>query len=167
MADVVVRVAREDEWEGAGKITVAAYLADQHIESHTDGYADALGNAAARAREAELLVAVDVENTQLGTVTIARPGTPWAEISRPGELEFRMLAVDPTVRSRGIGEALVQAVIARSRELGIRRVVMSSSEHMVTAHRLYQRLGFQRFPERDWYPVPDFKLIAFAFSLDL
>jgi len=167
MADVVVRPAREDEWEGAGAITVAAYRADEHIDSHTGGYADALMNAAARARAAELLVAVDVEDNLLGTVTVVRPGTPFAEVSREGELEFRMLAVSPEARGRGVGEALVRAVIARAREVGVRRLVMSSSEHMVTAHRLYQRLGFQRFPERDWQPVPDVPITAYGFSLDL
>ncbi|WNV90017.1 GNAT family N-acetyltransferase [Umezawaea sp. Da 62-37] len=167
MTDVVVRVAQEDEWEAAGRITVAAYLDDRYIDSHEGGYADQLGDGARRAEEAELLVAVDEGNTLLGTVTVVRPGTPWSEVSRPGELEFRMLAVDSAARGRGVGEALVHAVIARARELGAERVVMSSSEAMASAHRLYGRLGFQRIPERDWRPVPEVKLMAFAFSLDL
>ncbi|PRY42799.1 GNAT family N-acetyltransferase [Umezawaea tangerina] len=167
MADVFVRAAHEHEWEAAGKITVAAYLADGYIDNHAGGYADQLGDGAARAREAELLVAVDVEDSLLGTVTVVRPGTRWSEVSKPGELEFRMLAVDSAARGRGVGEALVRAVITRARELGVGRVVMSSSEVMSSAHRLYGRLGFQRIPERDWQPVPELKLLAFAFSLDL
>ncbi|CAL9352122.1 GNAT family N-acetyltransferase [Saccharothrix sp. NPDC042600] len=167
MADVVVRPAREDEWDAAGAITVAAYHADQYIESRTGGYADQLADTRARARDAELLVAVDTEDTLLGTVTIALPGTPYAEVSRSGELEFRMLAVHPDARGRGVGEALVRAVVARAREVGAKRVVMSSGEHMAGAHRLYRRLGFQRFPERDWNPVPGVHLIAYGFSLEL
>jgi ribosomal protein S18 acetylase RimI-like enzyme len=66
-----------------------------------------------------------------------------------------------------VGEALVRAVIARARELGATRLVMSSSEHMTTAHRLYQRLGFQRLPERDWRPVPGVDITALGFSLAL
>ncbi|WP_461122251.1 GNAT family N-acetyltransferase [Saccharothrix stipae] len=167
MADIVVRPAREDEWAAAGAITVAAYRADRHIDSHTGGYADTLVDTRTRAREAELLVAVDVEKTVLGTVTVVRPGTPYAEVSRDGEVEFRMLAVSPSARGRGVGEALVRAVIVRARELGARRLVMSSSEHMTTAHRLYQRLGFQRLPERDWRPVPGVDVTALGFSLEL
>ncbi|WP_447008562.1 GNAT family N-acetyltransferase [Saccharothrix isguenensis] len=167
MADIVVRPAREDEWAAAGAITVAAYQADRHIDSHTGGYADKLVDARTRAREAELLVAVDAEDTVLGTVTVVRPGTPYAEVSRDGEVEFRMLAVSPSARGRGVGEALVRAVIARARELGAPLLVMSSSEDMTPAHRLYQRLGFKRLPERDWQPVPGVNLMALGFSLEL
>ncbi|WP_433264294.1 GNAT family N-acetyltransferase [Actinosynnema sp. CS-041913] len=167
MADVVVRPAREDEWAAAGAITVEAYRVDRYIDSHTGGYADELADTRARARDAELLVAVDTEDTLLGTVTIALPGSPYAEVSRSGEVEFRMLAVSPRARGRGVGEALVRAVISRAREVGARRVVMSSGETMTTAHRLYRRLGFRRFPERDWNPVPGVQLIAYAFSLEL
>ena len=167
MADIVVRPAREDEWAAAGAITVAAYQADRHIDSHTGGYADTLVDTRSRAREAYLLVAGDVEKTVLGTVSVVRPGTPYAEVSRDGEVEFRMLAVSPSARGRGVGEALVRAVILRARELGARRLVMSSSEHMTTAHRLYQRLGFQRRPDRDWRPVPGVDVTALGFSLEL
>ncbi|MBW4716577.1 GNAT family N-acetyltransferase [Saccharothrix obliqua] len=167
MGEVVVRAARADEWVEAGVLTVAAYHADRYVDSHTGGYADELADATARAREAELLVAVDVADTLLGTVTIARPGSPYAEVSRDGELEFRMLAVRPEARGRGVGEALVRAVVARAREAGARRVVMSSAETMTTAHRLYRRLGFRRFPERDWNPVPELRLVAYAFALEL
>jgi ribosomal protein S18 acetylase RimI-like enzyme len=164
MSDVVIREATPAEWEAVGQITVAAYLADNHIDSHTGGYADQLVNAAARAEEAELLVAV-AGTEVLGTVTIVRPNTRWAEISREGELEFRMLAVLPSARGRGIGERLVQAVIAHAKEQGAHHLVLSSSEHMTRAHRLYARQGFERLPERDWHPLPN--LTAHAYTLAL
>jgi ribosomal protein S18 acetylase RimI-like enzyme len=164
MNDVVVRRATPAEWATAGRITVAAYLADNHIDSHTGGYADKLVNAAARAREADLLVAVDGDEV-LGTVTIVRPDTPWAEVSQDGELEFRMLAVAPSAQGRGIGDRLVQAVIAHAKEQGAHHLVLSSSEHMTTAHRLYARHGFERLPSRDWQPLPN--LTAHAYTLAL
>ncbi|MEO6084654.1 MAG: GNAT family N-acetyltransferase [Umezawaea sp.] len=164
MNDVVVRRATPAEWAAAGRITVAAYLAGNHIDSHTGGYADKLVNAAARAEEAELLVAVDDQEV-LGTVTIVRPNTPWAEVSEKGELEFRMLAVSPTAQGRGIGDRLVQAVIAYAKEEGAHHLVLSSSEHMTTAHRLYARHGFERLPARDWQPLPN--LTAHAYTLAL
>jgi len=166
MPDIVIRPAHPDEWEEAGRITVAAYLADGYIDSHAGGYADQLANAATRATEAELLVAVENDEV-LGTVTIVYPNTPWSEVSKPGELEFRMLAVSPKAQGKGLGERLVKAVLARAKEQGITHVVMSSSEKMTAAHRLYTRLGFHRLPERDWRPIPDLPLLAFAFSHDL
>ena len=32
---------------------------------------------------------------------------------------------------------------------------------MTVAHRVYERLGFVRAPERDWEPVPGVHLIAY------
>ncbi|TWP44280.1 GNAT family N-acetyltransferase [Lentzea tibetensis] len=167
MTDVEIRPARTDELAAIGEITVDAYLAEGVIDNKTTGYAVDLADTAARFRDAVLLAAVSGDGTVLGSVTIVEPGTPYAEISRPGELEFRMLSVAPSARGRGVGEALTRAVIAHARSLGIGRVVMSSSEHMKTAHRLYSRLGFSRLRERDWRPLPGVELWAFAFSLDL
>ncbi len=97
---VIVRRARPDELEKIGQLTLASYLADGMV--NPDGaYAMELVDAPRRARDAELLVAVDSEDTLLGTVTICAPGSPLGELSRPGELEFRMLAVAPGARRRG------------------------------------------------------------------
>jgi ribosomal protein S18 acetylase RimI-like enzyme len=125
-----------------------------------------LADAARRARDADLLVAVDADDRLLGTVTVCEPGTPWAEVSRPGELEFRMLAVAPDAQGRGVGERLIRAVLDRAGERGVPRVVLSSSGYMHVAHRLYHRLGFIRLPCRDWQPVPGLQLLAFALELD-
>lgn len=162
---VTVRSARTDELDQIGALTLEAYTADGYLGPESTGYAASLANATDRLRTAELLVAVDADDTLLGTVTIALPGTDYAEISRDGELEFRMLAVAPTARGKGIGEALTRAVLARARELGLPRVVLCSSQNMAAAHRLYQRLGFTRLPERDWSPGPNVHLIAFELDL--
>ena len=37
---------------------------------------------------------------------------------------------------------------------------------MAAAHRLYERLGFGRGPERDWQPLPGVVLITFRSSED-
>lgn len=167
MADVEIRPARTDELAAIGEITVDAYFAEGVIDNKTTGYAVDLADAESRFRDALLLAALSDEGTVLGSVTIVEAGSPYAEISQPGELEFRMLSVSPSARGRGVGEALTRAVLAHARTTGIARVVMSSSEHMKTAHRLYERLGFSRLPERDWRPLPGIELWAFAFSLDL
>jgi hypothetical protein len=36
---------------------------------------------------------------------------------------------------------------------------------MTAAHRLYERLGFMRAPERDWKPVPEVRLISYELAL--
>jgi ribosomal protein S18 acetylase RimI-like enzyme len=164
--EIVVRPAHPSELRRAGEISVAAYQADGWIPpGHS--YTDRLGDAARRAREAELLVAVDSDGQVLGTVTVCLPGTPWSEISQPGELEFRMLAVDPPARGRGVGRALVAAVVRRAGELGASRVVLSSLAEMQAAHRIYRRLGFVRMPERDWAPEERMALQAYVLDLEV
>jgi ribosomal protein S18 acetylase RimI-like enzyme len=76
-----------------------------------------------------------------------------------------MLAVDPAAQGRGVGAALVQHVLDESRRRGKHGVVCSSQRDMRAAHRIYDRLGFHRVPERDWSPMPTVELLAFAVSL--
>jgi ribosomal protein S18 acetylase RimI-like enzyme len=76
-----------------------------------------------------------------------------------------MLGVSGRARGLGIGTALTVRCIERSRELGLNRLVMSSATYMVSAHRLYERLGFVRLPDRDWSPIPGVDLYAFALDL--
>ncbi|WP_034609369.1 GNAT family N-acetyltransferase [Cellulomonas sp. URHD0024] len=155
MTGPTVRLARADEIAGAGALTAEAYLADRLLDED-DEYEAQLRDAARRAREAILLVATvpcvesDGTATVVGTVTLARYGTDYAEIAEPGELEVRMLAVAPRARGRGIAEALMRAALGYAVASGARRVVLSTLDSMVTAHRLYARLGFVRAPDRDW-----------------
>src|SRR5919108_680696 len=70
-----------------------------------------------------------------------------------GEAEFRMLAVSPMARGRGLGEALVRLCIDRAREDACTTLRLSTEPVMHAAHRIYRRLGFVRTPDRDWSPA--------------
>jgi ribosomal protein S18 acetylase RimI-like enzyme len=111
------------------------------------------------------VVAADESGALLGTVTFVLAGTPWAEVSVPGEAEFRMLAVAPVGRGRGVGSALTAWCVERARAHGCTGLVLSSMDKMRTAHRLYERMGFQRVPELDWTPVPHVQLIGYRLDL--
>jgi GNAT superfamily N-acetyltransferase len=166
VGDVLVRLARAEEIDAVGALTERAYRAYGYFDNGVaPGYAAELADARSRAAAAELWVAVDGDDRLLGTVTVALPGTEYAEVSRPGELEFRMLAVDPEASGRGIGGVLVQAVIDRARALGLPRVVLCSQDRMTAVHRVYERHGFRRLPDRDWDPLPDVRLIGYALNL--
>jgi ribosomal protein S18 acetylase RimI-like enzyme len=101
----------------------------------------------------------------LGTVTICPPGSPWREVAREGEGEFRMLAVAPTSRGAGIGAGLLDLVVEHFRREGATRVVMSTLPRMQAAHRIYERAGFLRMPERDWSPAEHIDLITYGLEL--
>ncbi|MET9022013.1 GNAT family N-acetyltransferase [Actinopolymorpha sp. NPDC004070] len=161
----VIREARPEEYAAAGQVTLAAYRQDGLLAG-TDDYAETLLDTKRRAVEAALLVAVDEAGTEteapvLGTVTYCPPGSPYQELSGPGEGEFRMLAVAPAARGRGIGALLVRAMLRQARADGHHAVVLSTTTVGHRSHRLYERLGFGRVPDRDWQPVPGVTLLAY------
>ncbi len=162
---VSVRLARPEEAAAVGELTAHAYAVDGFVPSRSD-YASVLSDAATRLRDADLLVAEDEAGALLGTITFALSGTPYAQIARAGEAEFRMLAVAPAARRRGVAQALVEACIERGRAAGASALVLSSSQEMTGAHRLYERMGFTRQPERDWSPVAGVQLVAYALPID-
>lgn len=161
---VRIRRARPEDYPEIGEVTVAAY--EEFLTGAEDNYRDRLLDAKGRGREAELWVATaDDGEAILGSVTICQEGSPWREVAEPGEGEFRMLAVSPDARRQGVGEALVDLVLSHFREQGAHAVVMSSLNDMAGAHRVYERLGFERLPERDWHPLPEVSLITFRKEL--
>jgi ribosomal protein S18 acetylase RimI-like enzyme len=164
VSDFQIRPARPDEYGEVGRLTVAAYTSDGLLPEGHD-YAAELADATGRAQTSTLLVAVDADDHVLGTVTFCRPGSPEAEVARPGEAEFRMLAVAPAARGRGVGEALVRACLDRAREHGDTAVVLSTQAAMRSAHRIYERFGFTRLPERDWRPVNPVLLQVYRLEL--
>ena len=159
-----LRRARPEDYDAIAEATVAAY--DPLLGTTESSYVERLRNSEARDLEAELWVAVAPDDREvLGSVTICREGSPWREIGVAGEGEFRMLAVAPAAQGQGVGEALVRHVLDRFREEGAAAVVLSTTPGMTAAHRLYERLGFARCPERDWSPLEGVELLAYRLEL--
>lgn len=170
MSAFVVREARPEELPSAGELVVAAYRTLGWDDEH--GYLDEVRDAVGRARHCPVLVAVDADDGAaaggrlLGCVTyVSGPGNPFAELEREGEAGFRMLGVAAEARGQGVGEALVRACLERARADGRAGVAITTSPRMHAAHRLYERLGFVRAPDRDWEPVPGVRLWAYVIAL--
>ncbi len=158
--------ADADAIAAAGRIAREAYVAGGLIPPES-WYGERLADAASRAREAELWLAVDEPSgAVLGSVTFAASGSPYAQVARDGEGEFRMLTVEPHARGRGVGEALARYCVTRARELGLTALVLSSQPNMHAAHRIYGRLGFQRTPDLDWSPEPGVSLLTYRLPLE-
>ncbi|HLS79700.1 MAG TPA: GNAT family N-acetyltransferase [Nocardia sp.] len=145
---LTVRPATPADHEAIGALTVAVYVGEGYVPPDSP-YAAELADTARRAEVATLLVA-EHEGEVIGSLTVARPGTPYADIARPGELEFRMLAVAVGARGLGAGTTLVRSVIEIARAESLAAVVLTTMPAMADARRLYDRLGFERVPQRDW-----------------
>lgn len=147
-AEVVIRTARPDEYAAVGELTVEVYIGEGYVAAESP-YARELGDAVHRAESAQLLVATHADRV-IGSLTVARPGTRYAEIARPGELEFRMLAVSKRARGLGAGTALVRTVIDLAIAESFDAIALTTMPAMVDARRMYDRFGFVPTPDRDW-----------------
>ncbi|WP_405973962.1 GNAT family N-acetyltransferase [Streptomyces sp. NBC_00988] len=167
--DFLIRRADPAEYEPLGTLTAHAYLDDGLLDyGETDPYLPVLKDVASRAAAAEVLVAVDGDHLLGGVTFVPGPG-PIADIATTGEAEIRALAIARAARGRGAGEALVRACVDRARATdGCTAVVLSTQSSMHAAHRIYERLGFVRTPDRDWNPVPhldDLTLLTYQLTL--
>ncbi|MEU1314092.1 GNAT family N-acetyltransferase [Streptomyces tibetensis] len=167
--DILIRPVEPTEYDDLGTITAQAYLQDNLLDfSEGDEYLRVLKDVAGRAAAAEVLAALR-DGRVLGGVTFVPSGGPMADIAGPDEAEIRMLAVSHAARGQGVGEALVRSCLARARATpGCRSVVLSTQRTMHAAHRIYERLGFLRTPERDWNPIPeltDITLLTYELTL--
>ncbi|WP_051186954.1 GNAT family N-acetyltransferase [Nocardia tenerifensis] len=147
-AGLVIRTARADEYAAVAELTVEVYVGEGFVRPGSP-YAAELADTAHRGASAQILVATHADRV-VGSLTVARPGTPYAEIALPGELEFRMLAVAKTARGLGAGTALVRTVIDTARAENFGAVALTTMPAMTDARRIYDRFGFVRAPERDW-----------------
>lgn len=145
-----VRPAEVHEYDRVAEIMLAAYgsVAGFRLEG---AYAEELADVAGRADSTLQLVAVDADTGDiLGAVTyLDDASSPYAQPMQKDEAALRMLAVDPVAQRRGVGAALVEACMDEARRRGRDHLVLHTTEWMTAGHRLYERLGFRRSPQRD------------------
>jgi len=162
---VIIRTARPAELPEIGDIRVAAYRADGFLPA-TSQYA-AILHGLGQDGDGDVLVAAADDGQLLGTVMLEywpTQGSPNQDgpnqdgpnqggaMHGPGEAEIRALAVRPAARGQGAGNALLTAIIERAVANGVEHLVLATLPAMQTAHRMYEKAGFTRLPERDWAP---------------
>ncbi|CAN5349667.1 GNAT family N-acetyltransferase [Rhodococcus sp. ARC_M13] len=160
---IEIREVLPAEFETVGELTLQSYVGGGFVAGGSP-YAERLRDTATRVEQGRVLVAVLGEEV-VGSLTIAEPGTPFADVAQKGELEFRMLAVSPQARGSGAGTALVRAVIAEAYDRGDHSVVISTQPEMVDARRIYDRNGFVPDPERAWEPIRGMELTVMVRGL--
>ena len=154
-----------------GDIRVAAYRAGGFLSEDSE-YAATLHDLGADGL-GHVLVALDDEHDGgagsgepiLGTVMLQLWPHAGHVVTGPDEAEIRALAVRPKAQGQGTGSELLAKIMERAAAIGVPRLVLCTEPGMRAAHRLYERAGFTRLPERDWSPAPGVTLIAYALDL--
>ena len=163
---ILIRPVRPADYDAVRRITRDAYLEAGYFTDDAHPYMAVLADVEHRAEHAEILVA-ERDGEVVGSVALTFAGQRYTDIAIDGELEFRMLAVDPAVQRGGVGRAMVEQIIEHARALpGIEAVSLTSGSEMIRAHRLYASMGFIRVPERDWV-VPNEDIVLWVFRLAL
>jgi ribosomal protein S18 acetylase RimI-like enzyme len=148
---VEIREVRPKEYEAAGRVTALAYseFAPPGDEGWSD-YLEMIADVAGRVDRTLVLVAVDGDRV-VGSATIELDGVIGDDDEElpPDVACLRMLGVDPSMRDLGLGRALVQAAVDRSRAAGKRELILRTTPMMVIAAAMYRSMGFERDPELD------------------
>lgn len=149
MADVTVRTASEADHPAIADILAEGYAPFAETAPLYHAWATTPKLWAQDATE--VFVAVDDTDDVVGVVVLALAGTPLhATVDPPSnDAGFRLLAVAPHARGRGVARKLVQACLDTARAAGARRVGIFTMDYMATAKHLYERMGFVRRPDLD------------------
>jgi len=168
--EYIVRNAKPGEFEEIGKLMVKVYslLEGFPKESEQPDYYKTLANIGEFTNKpgTELLVAVSPDDKIAGGVVYfsdmkhyGSGGTATKEQDAAG---FRLLAVDPLTRGKGIGKLLVNECIRKAKDKNFSQVIIHSTEAMKTARKMYENIGFKRSEDLDFMqgelPVLGFRL---------
>lgn len=146
----VVRPARPDDARALGRL--GALLVETHhafdpqrflpaTNRTVDGYGAFLASQIG-APDVVILVADD-DGAVVGYAYAAVEGHDYMALRGPAGV-LHDVVVDPAHRGRGVGGALLDAVLAALAARGAPRVVLSTAERNEGAQRLFARAGFRR-----------------------
>ncbi len=139
-------IGSDTEWLQACELLRQVYVGD--------GYTTAASAAEFMVRDrfenhSHAIVALDDAAHVQGVVLFLLKDSPLRQVAQADEREFRLLGVAALARGSGAGQALVQACVDRAQAADASALVLWTQPRMLAAHRLYERMGFNRAPDRD------------------
>ncbi len=169
--EFIVRNAMPGEFDPIGKLMVQVYsqLEGFPTELEQPAYYKMLSDIGSFTNKpgTELLVAVSPAGIIAGAVVFfsdmqyyGSGGTATREQNAAG---FRLLAVDPLARGRGIGKLLTNECIRKAHTKKLHQMIIHTTMAMQTAWKMYEGLGFKRSGDLDFMqgdlPVYGFRLL--------
>ncbi|SEG06710.1 GNAT family N-acetyltransferase [Algoriphagus boritolerans] len=154
----LIREAKSKEFEETGKMMVGVYSGLKGFPQPEDfpQYYDLLlhiGRLTEKPKTS-LLIASDNNKAVLGAVVylgdMSNYGSKGLATQEKNAAGIRFLAVSPNARGLGIGKALTFACIQKAKDSGLAQVILHTTLTMMTAWKMYEKMGFQRAYELDF-----------------
>lgn len=153
-----IREATRDEYSQLGELMVQAYSQLEGFPGPEENpeYYNILRNVGefAQKPKVKLIVAVSEEGQVDGGLVyfgdMRYYGVGGEATLSQKEGAFRLLAVNSNIQGKGLGKRLVQACIDQARSEGFEYLMIHSTKYMKIARKMYERMGFERFPEIDF-----------------
>ncbi|WP_431121915.1 GNAT family N-acetyltransferase [Flagellimonas flava] len=153
-----IRNALPSEFKQIGNLMVEVYSGLDGFPKQEDqpAYYHTLANIGdfTKKPNTELLVAVSPSQKILGGVLyfgdMQHYGSGGTATQMKNASGFRLLAVASSARGLGVGKALSVACIHKAREHGNKQLLIHSTAYMKPARKMYQKLGFVRYPKLDF-----------------
>lgn len=153
-----IREANSSEFSELGSLMVEVYSQLEGFPSQKEipDYYDTLQNVGELVKnpKTKLFVAVSVEGkidgglVYLGDMRDYGAGGETTLNQNAGA--FRLLAVNPEMRGKGLGKLLIEACFQQARSEKFEYLIIHSTKYMMIAWKMYERMGFKRFPKIDF-----------------
>ncbi|ESU27157.1 N-acetyltransferase GCN5 [Flavobacterium limnosediminis JC2902] len=167
-----IRIAKIEEFESIGKLMVQVYAALDGFPKPDEQpkYYEFLANVGELTSKpgTEILVSVSSDETIAGAVVYfgdmqyyGSGGTATQEKNAAG---FRLLAVDNSVRGKGIGKSLTLACLDKAKNQKQKQMIIHTTNAMKPAWKMYEAIGFKRSEDLDFKQGD---LDVFGFRLQL
>jgi ribosomal protein S18 acetylase RimI-like enzyme len=142
---MIIREADAQEFNDIALLTVEAYR-EYSLDLTSDNWEimrTNLSNVVEVAKPGRLIVAQQGHEL-VGSVVYHPPGASNSRLFQSEWASLRMLAVSPQHRGQGIGQQLSLECIHRAKQDKAKVVGLHTSELMVAARRMYEKLGFRQ-----------------------
>lgn len=168
-----ITVASEDRIDEIASLLQSAYREfepgpdEPERPAWTDYFENEIPDVRGRWPFTEVLVVIEDDRVIAATTYIPDASDPrmgedrWPE----GYAAMRLLGVHPDARGRGLGRLLTLACLDRARIDHHEWFGLHTTRYMAVAQAMYERMGFERFPEND-IPITDtFTVVAYRKKL--
>jgi len=171
-SQIQIRVAQPSELPDVGNLMITVYSQLEGFPSRQEqpSYYEQFNNLPSLTKAGDTQVIVAITNGIIVGAIIFYPDVKHygaggeATTSLANTAAIRLLAVSVGAKGKGIGRMLTEHCIAKAQAAKCSQLILHTTEFMPTALSLYEKFGFERFPDIDFMQE---NLEVFGFQLSI